>query len=207
MIVDKLRKTKQVLLFSICLWLAGPLDGIAQAVVVPNNGGGNPFYLWAYGNTLGTSHMRIGTDYGHQGDAAIEIFQHNTNPTPPQPGKVIVNGYLGVGTINPSERLSVNGKIKAMEVNVTTSGWADYVFSEGYKLRPLSEVRDFYEKNKHLPNIPDEREVLEKGVNLSEMTVKLLEKVEELTIYLVQQQDRIGELEKEVARLKSDGGK
>lgn len=186
----------------ICLGLSNPFEGVGQVITVPNNGGGNPFYLWAGGNTTTTSHMRIGTDYGHQGDAAIEIFQLHSNPTPPQPGKVIINGNLGIGTINPSERLSVNGKIKAQEVNVTTSGWADYVFDPAYELRPLSEVRRFYEANRHLPDIPNEKEVLENGVNLSEITVKLLEKVEELTIYLVQQQDRIGELEKELAALK-----
>ena len=183
------------------------LDVSAQAVMVPNNGGGNPFYLWAHGNTQALSHMRIGTDYSHIGDAAIEIFQHYANPSPPDPGRVIVNGFLGVGTLYPSERLSVNGKIKAKEVNVSTAGWADHVFRSEYELMSLSQLRAFISRHGHLPNIPTEEEVFEKGVNLSEMTVKLLEKVEELTIYLVQQQDRIGELENEVARLKSCGGK
>ncbi|MHA7129270.1 hypothetical protein [Algoriphagus namhaensis] len=49
---------------------------MARAVTIPNNSGGNPFYLWAYGNTEGITHMCIGTDYGYQGDAALEIFQH-----------------------------------------------------------------------------------------------------------------------------------
>lgn len=122
----------------------------------------------------------------------------------------LIRGYAGSDGVQAYFKdggINVNGTVKSKEVNVTTAGWADHVFEEDYNLRPLSQVRDFYRENKHLPDIPTEREVLENGVNLSEMTVKLLEKVEELTIYLVQQQDRIGELEKEVARLKSDGRK
>lgn len=166
-----------------------------QALTVPNNGGGNPFYLWAYGNTESTSHMRIGTDYGHQGDAAIEIFQYYTNPTPPQPGRVIVNGNLGVGTLYPSERLAVNGNIKAREVNVSTSGWADFVFDPDFNLMPISELKSFIKEKRHLPNIPTEEEVMDKGIWLSEMNVKLLQKVEELTLYIIQQDDQIRELQ------------
>ncbi|GMQ31696.1 hypothetical protein [Algoriphagus confluentis] len=172
-----------------------PVLVMAQAVTIPNNSGGNPFYLWAYGNTNGTTHMRIGTDFGHQGDAALEIFQHFTNAVPPQPGKVIVNGNLGVGTQNPTERLAVNGNIKAREVNVTTAGWADFVFDSEFELMPLSDLATFIETNGHLPGIPTESEVMENGIWLSEMNVKLLQKVEELTLYILRQEEKIKELQ------------
>ncbi|MEB2774648.1 hypothetical protein SYJ56_04980 [Algoriphagus sp. D3-2-R+10] len=99
--------------------------------------------------------------------------------------------------------ISVNGTIKTNEVNVTATGWADYVFDDSYSLKPLEEVQKFYQTNGHLENIPTEKEVLENGVNLSEMTVKLLEKVEELTIYLVKQNSRIIDLQAELESLKS----
>lgn len=174
-----------------------PLGVKSQAIVIPNNSGGNPFYFWAYGNSYGTTHMRVGTDYGHQGDAALEIFQHETNPTPPQPGKVIVNGLLGIGTMYPTERLSVNGNIKAREVNVTVQGWADYVFDESYPLLSLSDLEIFLKKNKHLPDVPTEEDVLKNGIWLSELNVILLKKIEELTLYLILQDKKIEELSKE----------
>jgi len=95
-------------------------------------------------------------------------------------------GNLGIGVASPSHKLEVNGTIKTREVNVTTTGWADYVFKPEYKLMPLSELETFIQKYEHLPNVATEAEVMENGVNLKEMNVKLLEKVEELTLYLLE---------------------
>lgn len=110
--------------------------------------------------------------------------------------RVLSNGKVGINTKNPTYQLSVNGTIGAHEVNVTTSGWADYVFDTGYELRPLKEVEQFIRENGHLPNVPSEKEVLDNGVNLLEMNVKLLEKVEELTLYII-------EMKKEIEQLKA----
>ena len=68
---------------------------------------------------------------------------------------------------------------------------ADYVFKPEYKLMPLSELEAFIQKNGHLPNLPTEAEVMENGVNLAEMNVKLLEKVEELTLYVIELEKKI----------------
>ncbi|WP_057937328.1 hypothetical protein [Algoriphagus resistens] len=100
-------------------------------------------------------------------------------------------GNLGIGVSSPSQKLEVNGTIKTREVNVTTTGWADYVFKPEYKLMPLSEVEAFIQMNGHLPNVPTEAEVMENGVNLAEMNVKLLEKVEELTLYVIELEKKI----------------
>jgi hypothetical protein len=127
---------------------------------------------------------------GNQYDTAVAYF--------------LPNGNVGIGTSNPSQKLSVNGTIRAKEVNVIATGWADYVFKPDYELIPLSEVAKYIQENGHLPNVPTEVEVMENGVNLLEMNVKLLEKVEELTLYLVQQQDRINELEKDLRKLKDE---
>lgn len=95
------------------------------------------------------------------------------------------NGNVGIGVDNPNEKLSVNGTIKAKEIIVTNTGWADYVFEDNYDLKPLNEVAKYIEENKHLPGIPTTKEVEENGVSVGEMQAKLLEKVEELTLYMI----------------------
>jgi hypothetical protein len=103
-------------------------------------------------------------------------------------------GNVGIGTTNPSHKLSVNGAIRAKEVIVDT-GWSDYVFDKDYRLTSLDEVERAIEKDGHLPGIPSAQEVAEHGVNMGEMQSKLLAKVEELTLHLIVQ-------EKEIRRLR-----
>jgi hypothetical protein len=98
-------------------------------------------------------------------------------------------GKVSIGTENPGTyKLAVNGDIKARKVNVTLEGWSDFVFEEDYVLRPLAEVEQFIKAHKHLPDVPSEAEVLEEGVELGEMNSRLLQKIEELTLYTIQQE-------------------
>ncbi|MCZ2224132.1 MAG: hypothetical protein LC122_10950, partial [Chitinophagales bacterium] len=76
--------------------------------------------------------------------------------------------------------------------------WADYVFEDDYQLKPLSEVEQFIKTHKHLPNIPSSKEVKNNGVNLVEMNNKLLEKTEELTLYIIEQNKENDKLKKQV---------
>lgn len=99
----------------------------------------------------------------------------------------------------------VKGKVQAEEVNISLDGWADYVFKDGYHLRSLGELKSFINENGHLPGIPKAAEVIKDGVNLGEMNAKLLEKIEELTLYIIYQEEQIQELRKlqdEVKKLK-----
>ena len=106
------------------------------------------------------------------------------------------NGNLGIGTTVPPYKLSVKGVVGAGEIVVTnTGGWADYVFEPGYRLMPLSEVASFIEKNHHLPEIPSAAEVAKSGVSVGEMQAKLLAKVEELTLHLIEAEKQIRELQ------------
>jgi hypothetical protein len=118
----------------------------------------------------------------------------------------LIRGYAepgGVQAVFNQGGIHVNGTIKTKEVNVTATGWADYVFRPEYKLMPLNEVEQFIRDNGHLPNIPTEAEVMENGVNLAEMNVKLLEKVEELTLYAIQQDELIKMVLKRLSEVES----
>jgi hypothetical protein len=105
-------------------------------------------------------------------------------------GKVLIpGGNVGIGTSNPDAKLTVNGKIKAEEIQVIVDVPADYVFEPNYKLMPLSEVANYVQQNKHLPNVPSAEVIKETGWNVGEMNNKLLEKVEEITFYLIELQN------------------
>ncbi|MBP2618393.1 cell wall anchor protein [Chryseobacterium jejuense] len=103
-----------------------------------------------------------------------------------------------------------DGKIHAKEVEVKANVWADYVFKKDYQLKSLDEVEKHIAENGHLPNIPSADEVLKNGINVAEMNVKLLEKIEELTLYSIEQNkqlksqsDKIEKLEQQVQSLLS----
>ena len=121
--------------------------------------------------------------------------------TDPGAGNLIISGHVGVGTISPQHELQVAGTIGAKEVIVSTSG-ADYVFAPGYKLAPLSDVSAFVQENHHLPGIPSARDMRENGLGIGEMQTRLLEKVEELTLRMIAQQEKINQLER---RLEEEG--
>lgn len=115
--------------------------------------------------------------------------------------RIKYNGNVGIGTSNPQQKLSVKGKIQAEEIKVTTAAadWPDYVFEEGYNLPNLSELELFVKSKKHLPDVPSAHDVLEKGIELGEMNKILLKKIEELTIYVIQQQKEIKDLQTKVS--------
>jgi hypothetical protein len=98
---------------------------------------------------------------------------------------VTTAGYVGIGTASPTNELAVNGTVKAKEVIVTLDGWADYVFEPGYALASLEQVEDYIDAHGHLPGVPSATEVGRGGVSLGAMQIKLLEKVEELTLHMI----------------------
>lgn len=107
-----------------------------------------------------------------------------------------LSGNVGIGTATPLSKLSVNGTIRATEVLVKTNiNVPDYVFAPGYKILPLKELEEFLKQNSHLPGIPSAKEMEEKGIGLSEMNLLLLKKIEELTLYIIEQNKRIEKLE------------
>ncbi|AXT63086.1 hypothetical protein D1816_22970 [Aquimarina sp. AD10] len=111
------------------------------------------------------------------------------------------NGNVGIGTSNSEWKLAVNGKIRAKEIKVET-GWSDFVFFRDYKLPTLQEVESHIKENGHLKDIPSAKEVEKNGIYLGEMDSKLLQKIEELTLYTIQQQKEIESLKKENKEVK-----
>jgi hypothetical protein len=112
-------------------------------------------------------------------------------------GSVSIGGYLS----NNPYKLAVNGMIGARSIKVETATvWADYVFNVDYKLRSLSELEVYVKLNKHLPNIPSASEVEKDGIDVAAMDAKLLEKIEELSLYIIEQNKRITELEKSMKK-------
>ena len=111
------------------------------------------------------------------------------------------SGNIGIGTANPQSKLAVNGKITAKEVQVTVNGWSDFVLKKDYELKSLEEVEKFIDMNGHLPDIPSEKEVMDNGISLGEMNAKLLQKIEELTLYMIANKK---EMNSEIDKLKKE---
>lgn len=108
------------------------------------------------------------------------------------------NGNVGIGTNNPLAKLSVDGNICAKEVRVSLSGspcWPDYVFAQDYDLMKISDLRNYVQQHRHLPGVPSAAEVEENGVELGATTEILLQKIEEMTLYILQLEERVQQLE------------
>ena len=110
-------------------------------------------------------------------------------------GKIVCKEEIRVAEVNTD-------KVNAKDINVEMGNAADYVFEEGYDLKSLGEVEEYVKSNKHLPGVPSASEFQEKGMNVSEMSNLLLEKVEELTLHLIRLQKEVDQLREENNALK-----
>jgi len=98
---------------------------------------------------------------------------------------------VGIGTDPPDEMLTVNGKIHTKGVKIDLEGWPDYVFENTYNLPTLTQVEAYIKNNGHLKNVPSVAEVKEKGIELGQMNKVLLQKIEELTLYTIDQEKQL----------------
>ena len=115
--------------------------------------------------------------------------------------KIQSDGKVGIGTSYPQSELAVNGTITTKKVMVTQANWPDYVFDTNYKIPSLRELETFIKKNKHLPNIPSAQQVKKDGIDLGDNQAMLLKKIEELTLYVIQQGKRMEVLEEQLKTL------
>lgn len=119
--------------------------------------------------------------------------------------RIAANGNVGIGTLSTgSHKLAVEGSIGARKVKVEVSSWSDFVFENSYELKSLEEVEKYILKNRHLPEIPRAKEVKRDGIDLGEMDSKLLQKIEELTLYLIQQNKQNQAQQAEIEQLKKE---
>lgn len=149
------------------------------------------FLVMANNNNDGRHKIGLGDSFG----PTLQVYNNN---------KVVIG--RGVNYDNEGYVLYVARGIKTEKIKVEIAqenNWADYVFDEDYDLISLEELESFIKKYKHLPEIPTEEEVLVEGVELKEMNIKLLKKVEELTLYILEQEDKINELQERVESLET----
>lgn len=117
---------------------------------------------------------------------------------------IVQNGNMGIGVSSPTNKLEVNGAIRSEEVIVEILDGPDYVFEPDYKLRTLEEIKKYIAQHKHLPEIPSAKEMKENGVGLADMNMKLLKKIEELTLYQIELLERLEQQSAELQHVKKE---
>nr|WP_315425082.1 hypothetical protein [uncultured Pedobacter sp.] len=155
-------------------------------------------------NFYGQTNSSINFHRGGDITGGFISFSTNTNE---EKLRIDAYGNVGIGTTNPTERLSVNGKVRAKEIKVEASNWPDYVFEEGYQVGTLEGLESYIKANKHLPGMPSAKEVKANGIELGELNKKLLEKIEELTLHLIEKDKKIDALIKRVEVIEADKSK
>ena len=194
--------------------LADSNEVITSLTRLPTANGGSSIVRFGYHSycdfevNAGYSHVahRFGTYYdlnivnNHSGGewGAINFVTNGIIKTTIKP-----NGNVGIGTTNPTSKLTVAGNIASREVKVTVDAGADFVFEKDYDLPSLESVDKFIKENKHLPEIASAQEMQKDGINLSEMNIKLLQKIEELTLYVIEMKKEIEKQNVEIKSLKN----
>jgi len=140
---------------------------------------------WWWG--INVAHSLNNANYRYNGQILFEV-----NPTSAQAPTVYIRSTneLGEGVwakvIHSKGNHAISGKFTAKEIEVKIDTGADFVFKPDFNLMPLSEVESFVKENQHLPDIPSEKEMKENGLNMNDMQIKLLQKIEELTLYVIE---------------------
>ncbi len=115
------------------------------------------------------------------------------------------NGRVGIGTMNPDATLAVKGNIHAQEVKVDLNvPGPDYVFEKNYKIKPLREVANYISTNSHLPEIPSAKLMAQNGLNLGELNMQMLKKIEELTLYLIEKDEQLNAYNKKIKKIEKE---
>jgi len=174
--------------------------------------GANPYVLFRKVNDTGTEYgfIRTWTTNPFNPAAYHGLELGVPPPSAGQPAKhlmfstnynlrmvILDNGNVGIGINNPAQKLAVNGTIRARELIVETSGWPDYVFARTYRLRPLAEVEQFINTHHHLPGITPAADMEKNGVAVADVTTKMMQKIEELTLYVIRQEKQIRALQQQ----------
>lgn len=183
----------------------------------------------AGGFTLGSDNLFLGYRAGNNETGSNKLYIANSNTANPlikgefdnknlkiNTGATVSStlGFLAVGNFDAaytmpasnSYRLIVQDGIITEKVKValkSTADWADYVFEPSYKLMSLEKVEEFVKENKHLPNVPSAEDMSKNGLDVSQTSAKLMEKIEELTLYMIEMNKEIKALKAENEKLKN----
>lgn len=197
----------------------GILTPTSKLVVLQNNTGvtlepgGNPYFgIVSFNRDARTGHIFDPTGNAFQinngGPTKNLHFQVYSGNGWQITGNALVisggNGDIGIGVDNPTEKLSVNGKIRAKEIKVEISNWPDYVFDHEYQIPSLLEIEKYIKANRRLPDMPSAKDVQSNGIDLGEMNKLLLKKIEELTLLMIEQKKELDDLRTKVIAIKQD---
>ncbi len=177
-------------------WYQG-LNGAGSFAIKYNDSdlGTGPSFAVTTAGRVGIGTVSPGAQLSVQGSAAASLLSVTTSS-----GASALfadsTGKVGIGTAAPQYALAVNGTIGAKQVLVTNTGWADFVFRPGYRLMPLADVARYIRAHHRLPDIPSESEVTRSGADVGAIQVKLLAKIEELTLHMIQAEERNHRLER-----------
>lgn len=198
----------------------GAFSGTSSSMI---GGDRNTFIGHSAGyNNAGDRNVFLGNRAGYNSSGSDLLYIANSSDTTPliwgdfASEELKFNGKvgIGIGTANfPTDaagvnvddyQLFVNGGILATELRIAIqANWADYVFESDYELPTLEEVECYIEENGHLPNVPSAEEVEKQGINVGEMAKIQQEKIEELTLYIIEQNKQLEEQSKEIEELKA----
>jgi len=131
------------------------------------------------------------------------VYQESTTAKNFFGGKMWVGAMPSGGSANSAAQLAVNGYIHCKGLRVLQSGWADYVFEPGYRLPTLVEVEAYIKEHGHLPGVASAEQIAREGNDVGESQKMLLQKVEELTLYLIDLKKEVEQLKKENSELKN----
>ncbi len=155
-------------------------------------------------DATGSGNVFIGYGAGLRETGSNKLYIHNKSEETPLIYGDFATDQLGINTklIPTGYTMGVKGKLITEEIKVQTygqNGWPDYVFAENYELPSLKEVEEYIKEQGHLKNMPSAKKVeKEGGIELGVMNAKLLEKIEELTLYTIQQEKKLQEQEKQL---------
>ncbi|KRD11551.1 hypothetical protein ASE21_07535 [Flavobacterium sp. Root901] len=155
-----------------------------------------------YNNGIYGTSIKSITQSGGNNTYGMQFFTQESYVTKQtEKMRILGNGNVGIGVLNPLNKLDVNGTIHSKEVKVDMDKWSDFVFKKEYILPTLQQVEEHIKEKGYLENIPNEKEVLENGISLGEMNSKLLQKIEELTLYVIQQNKQITNLQSRLDKI------
>jgi len=186
-------------------WRDATANGTCTCIIIWLRGGGTNYYYQSNYTVNPTVYDGIqnALPYNEVNGPAhsfkTTVQEYATTAGTYQNRNAFFTANVGIGTINPDEKLTVKGKIHTQEVRVDMAGplVPDYVFEEDYKLKSLQEIESYIKENKHLPEIPSAKEIEKNGLMLAEMNMALLKKMEEMTLHMI-------EMKKEIEQLKKD---